>query len=164
MRWHSYHCRLSPGGELRWYTGRREHMICCAISRIWEIGWNSSCETNSIQWLVLLLLLSCVQLCATPEMAAHQAPPSLGFSRQEHWSGLPCPSPMHESEEWKWSRSVSRVQLLATPWAAAYQAPPPMGLSGQEYWSGLPLPSPVWNSTFSLLIICSILFYKVYNR
>ena len=29
-------------------------------------------------------------------MAAHQAPPSLGFSRQEHWSGLPCPSPMRE--------------------------------------------------------------------
>jgi len=32
-------------------------------------------------------------------MAAHQAPPSLGFSRQEFWSGLPFPSPMHESEE-----------------------------------------------------------------
>jgi len=39
-------------------------------------------------------------------MAAHQAPPSLGFSRQEHWSGLPFPSPMHESEKWKGSRSV----------------------------------------------------------
>ena len=39
-------------------------------------------------------------------MAAHQAPKSLGFSRQEHWSGLPFPSPMHESEKWKWSRSV----------------------------------------------------------
>ena len=31
-------------------------------------------------------------------MAAHQASPSLGFARQEHWSGLPFPSPMHESE------------------------------------------------------------------
>jgi len=31
-------------------------------------------------------------------MEAHQAPPSLGFSRQEHWSGLPFPSPMYESE------------------------------------------------------------------
>ena len=39
-------------------------------------------------------------------MAAHQARPSLGFSRQEHWSGLPFPSPMHESEKWKWSHSV----------------------------------------------------------
>ena len=49
----------------------------------------------------LLLLLSCfsrVQLCATHETAAHQAPPSLGFSRQEYWSGLPFPSPMQESE------------------------------------------------------------------
>ena len=35
-----------------------------------------------------------------------QAPPSLRFSRQEHWSGLLFPSPMHESEKWKWSRSV----------------------------------------------------------
>ena len=39
-------------------------------------------------------------------MAAHQAPSFLGFSRQEHWSGLPCSSPMHESDKWKWSRSV----------------------------------------------------------
>ena len=39
-------------------------------------------------------------------MAAHQVPLSLGFSRQEHWSGLPFPSPVHESEKWKWSRSV----------------------------------------------------------
>ena len=49
--------------------------------------------------MCLLLLLSCfsrVRLCATPQTAAHQAPPSLGFSRQEHWSGLPFPSPTHE--------------------------------------------------------------------
>ena len=65
---------------------------------------------NLPNWMLLLLLLlsrfSRVQLCATPEMAAHQAPPSLGFSRQEHWSGLPFPSPMHEREKWKWSCSV----------------------------------------------------------
>ena len=44
----------------------------------------------------MLLLLSCfghVRLCETPQAAAHQAPPSLEFSRQEHWSGLPFPSP-----------------------------------------------------------------------
>ena len=34
------------------------------------------------------------------------SPLSLGFSRQEHWSGLPFPSPMHGSEKWKWSHSV----------------------------------------------------------
>ena len=51
--------------------------------------------------LLLLLLLSRfsrVRLCVTPQTAAHQAPLSLGFSRQEHWNGLPFPSPMHESE------------------------------------------------------------------
>ena len=51
------------------------------------------------QLLLLLSRFSRVRLCATPEMAAHQASPSLGFSRPEHWSGLPFPSPMHESEK-----------------------------------------------------------------
>ena len=46
--------------------------------------------------LLLLSHVSRVRLCATPWTAAHQAPLSLGFSRQEHWSGLPLPSPMHE--------------------------------------------------------------------
>ena len=69
---------------------------------------NKHTETNNtiteIKTTVLLLLLSRfsrVRLCATPQMAAHQASPSLGFSRQEHWSGLPLPSPMHESEKGK---------------------------------------------------------------
>ena len=53
---------------------------------------------DSLSLLLLLSRFSRVQLCATPETAAHQAPPSLGLSRQEHWSGLPFPSPMHESE------------------------------------------------------------------
>ena len=35
---------------------------------------------------------------ATPQTAAHQAPLSLGFSRQDHWSGLPFPSPVHEGK------------------------------------------------------------------
>ena len=56
---------------------------------------------------------------------------SLGFSRQEHWSGLPFPSPVHESE------ILSRVQLFGTPWTVAYQALPSLGFSRQEYWSGV---------------------------
>ena len=48
--------------------------------------------------LLLLSHFSHVQLC-NPSTAAHQASPSLGFSRQEHWSGVPFPSPMHESEK-----------------------------------------------------------------
>ena len=58
-------------------------------------------DSLSLSHLLLLLLLllsrfSHVRLCATPQTAAYQAPPSLGFSRQEHWSGLPFPSPMRE--------------------------------------------------------------------
>ena len=49
--------------------------------------------------LLLLSHSSRVRLCATPQTAVHQASPSLGFSRQEHWSGLPFPSPMHESDK-----------------------------------------------------------------
>ena len=44
--------------------------------------------------MLLLSHFSHVRFCATP---------SLGFSRQEHWSGLPFPSPKHKSEKWKWS-------------------------------------------------------------
>ena len=96
-----------------------------------------------ILYLLLLLLLllsrfSCVRLCATPQTAAHQAPPSLGFSRQEHWSGLPFPSPMDACI----LIHFSRVQLCATLRTAAQQASLSTGFSRQEYWSGLLFPSP----------------------
>ena len=95
--------------------------------------------------LLLLLLLSCfsrVRLCVTPQMAAHQASLFLGFSKQEYWSGLPFPSPMHKSEKWKVKvKSLRYVRLFETPWTAAYQAPPSMRFSRQEYWSRVPLPS-----------------------
>ena len=87
-----------------------------AMASLWTESTSLSvdcCLCHMTYFLLLLLLLllshfSRVQLCATPEMAAHQTPPSLGFSRQEHWSGLPFPSPMHESEKVK-VKSLSRV-------------------------------------------------------
>ena len=51
-------------------------------------------------------LQSCLTLC-DPIDGSPPGSPSLGFFRQEHWSGLPFPSPMHESKQWKWSRSVA---------------------------------------------------------
>ena len=80
--------------------------------------------------ILLLSHFSCVRLCVTPWTAAHQAPSSVRFSRQEYWSGLPFPFPMHESEKWKWSCSV--MPNFVTPWTAAYQAPPSMGFSRQS--------------------------------
>ena len=55
---------------------------------------NNNFNSYNLLNTLLLLLLSCfshVRLCATPETAAHQAPQSLGFSRQEHWCGFPSP-------------------------------------------------------------------------
>ena len=76
----------------------------------WNLCHFFSEITNSSVFTCLLLLLlsrfSRVWLCSTSKRAAHQAPLFLGFSRQEYWSGLPFPSPMHESEKSKWSCSV----------------------------------------------------------
>jgi len=62
---------------------------------------NKYTETNNtiteIKNTLLLSRFNCVRLCATPETAAHQVLLSLGFSRQEHWSGLPFPSPKKHS-------------------------------------------------------------------
>ena len=85
-------------------------------------------------------LQSCPTLC-NPTEGSPPGFPSLGFSRQEHWIGLPFPSPMHESEKWKWSCSV--VSDSSRPHGlAAYHAPLPMEFSRQEYCSGVLLPSP----------------------
>ena len=93
----------------------------------------------SWHWLLLLLLsrFSHVRLCATPETAAHQAPLSLGFSRQEHWSRLPFPSPTHESEKWKRSRPV--MSDSSDPMDCSLPGSSVHGFSRQEYWSGVPL-------------------------
>ena len=72
----------------------------CFLLKIKQLGFHSVCIIYThMSMLLLLSRFSRVRLCATPETAAHQAPLSLGFSRQEHWSGLPLPSPMHESEK-----------------------------------------------------------------
>ena len=50
--------------------------------------------SNAGKWKVKVKSLSLVRPSATPWTAAHQAPPSMGFSRQEYWSGVPLPSPL----------------------------------------------------------------------
>ena len=106
------------------------------------LEWVAISFSNAWKWKVKVKSLSCVWLLATPWTAAYQASPSMGFSRQEHWSGLPFPSPMHESGKWKWSRSVVsdssqphglQPTRLLHPW----------DFPGKQYWSGVPLPSPI---------------------
>ena len=53
------------------------------------LEWVAISFSNAWKWKVKVKSLSCIQLLATPWSAAYQAPPSMGFSRQEYWSGLP---------------------------------------------------------------------------
>ena len=57
------------------------------------LEWVAIAFSNAWKWKVKAKLLSCVWLLVTSWTAAYQAPPSMGFSRQEYWSGVPLPSP-----------------------------------------------------------------------
>ena len=56
------------------------------------LEWVAISFSNAWKWKVKVKSLSRVRLLATPWTAAHQAPPSMGFARQEYWSGVPSPS------------------------------------------------------------------------
>ena len=59
------------------------------------LEWVAIAFSNAWQWTVKVKLLNRVRLLATPWTSAYQAPLSMGFSRQEYWSGMPLPSPSH---------------------------------------------------------------------
>ena len=63
------------------------------ILQVRTLEWVAISFSNAWKWTVKVKSLSCVQLFATPWTAAYPAPPSMGFSRQEYWSGVPLPSP-----------------------------------------------------------------------
>ena len=95
---------------------------------------------------------------ATPWTVASQAPLPMGFSRQEYWSGLPCPppedrpnpgikpesspSPALQVDSLPLSHQGSPQTQYSDTNMLADQVPLSMGFSRQEYWSGLPFPSP----------------------
>ena len=59
------------------------------------LEWVAISFSNAWKWKLKVKLLSRVRLLATPWIAVYQAPPSMGFSRQEYWSGVPLPSPFN---------------------------------------------------------------------
>ena len=88
----------------------------------------------------MLSRFSRVQLCATLWTAAHQAPPSTGFSKQEYWSRLPFPSPSKVTYRLLFLFSLYVMSdTFATPWTVDCQLPLSI-FPRQEYWSGLPFP------------------------
>jgi len=88
----------------------------CSQKILWR-GWKDKLQRARKYLQTIYLTKDCsaaaaksLQSCLTLCDPIDGSPPgfqSLGFSRQEHWSGLPFPSPMHESEKWKWSGSVT---------------------------------------------------------
>ena len=85
--------------QFHFLSGGVAGRVSCPV--VCELNYchSASCVPHNVLLLLLLSHFSRVRLCATPQTAAHQAPPSLGFSRQERWSGLPFPSSLRESEK-----------------------------------------------------------------
>ena len=71
------------------------------------LEWVAISFSNEGKWKVKVKLLSHVRLWATPWTAAYQAPLSMGFSRQEYWSGVPLPSPMTNIDSVLKSRDIT---------------------------------------------------------
>ena len=94
---------------------------------------------DSVYMSVLLSHFSRVWLCATPQTAAHQAPPSLGFSSKN--SGVGCHFLLQCMKVKSQSEVAQLCPTLSDPMDCSLQAPPSMGFSRQESWSGVPLPS-----------------------
>ena len=82
------------------------------------LEWVAISFSNAWKWKVKVKSLSRLRLFTTPWTAAHQAPPSMGFSRQEYWSGLPLPSPVCMfTRQWikpSFTYSASFIQVLNT--------------------------------------------------
>ena len=88
----------------------------------------------------MLSHFSRVRLCVTPQMVAYQAPPSLGFSRQEHWSGLPLPL---QCRKVKSESEVAWLCLtLRDPMDCSLPGSSIHGIFQARVLEGLPLPSP----------------------
>ena len=85
-------------------------------------------------WVAMCVCVSrsVVPKSVTPWTAVHQASLSMGFSRQEYWSGLPFPSPLC-SHQFSSVHSLSHVRLFVTWWTVAHQTSLSMGFSTQEY-------------------------------
>ena len=73
------------------------------------LEWVAISFSIAWKWKVIVKSLSQFRLLATPWAAAHQAPPSMGFSRQEYWSGVPSPSPYSTMDYCKITAAISKA-------------------------------------------------------
>ena len=111
---------ISFQNHIHCFSGRKASVTIGEVKKSLETQAAAAAAAKSLQL--------CPTLC--DPIDGHQAPLSLGFSRQDCWSGLPFPFPMHACMQ----SCFNRVRLCATPWTAAHQAPLSKGFSRQEYW------------------------------
>ena len=72
------------------------------------LEWVAISFSKAWEWKVKVKSLSHVRLFLTPWIVAYQAPPSMGFSRQKYWSGLPFPSPLEKLGQFMWIISLRK--------------------------------------------------------
>ena len=94
------------------------------------LEWVAISFSNAWKWKVKVKSPSHVRLLATPWTAAYQAPPPMGFSRQEYWSGVPLPSPIYPL-----SHLENPELLQATPVSHWIPAPGLCLNTGKHNWS-----------------------------
>ena len=108
------------------------------------LEWVAISFSSSWKWKVKLKSLSHVQLFSTPWTAAYQAPPPMGFSRQEYWSGLPLPSPVKSwvigkdpdaGKDWRREeKGTTKDEMVG--WASPTQWTWIWASSGSWWWTG----------------------------
>ena len=102
------------------------------------LEWVAISFSNAWKWKVKVKVFSCVRLLAAPWTSAYQAPPSMRFSRQEHWSGVPLPSPMMYSA-YKLNKQHDNIQPWCTPfpvWNQSVVPCPVLTVASWPYFSG----------------------------
>ena len=110
------------------------------------LGWVAISFSNAWKWKVKMKSLSHVWLLATPWTAAHQAPPSMGFSRQEYWSGVPLPSPDTSTNVTHFTKQMTKMTgAMDTPEATI-----------ASLWETLT--SSPWWTTILITIILIVLY------
>ena len=88
------------------------------------LEWVAISFSNAWKWKVKVKSLSRARLLATPWTAAYEAPPSMGFSRQEYWSGVPLPSPCHAlGHSWEKEKVNLHVSKALSSEAAGFHKP-----------------------------------------
>ena len=112
------------------------------------LEWVAISFSNAWKWKVQVESLSRVQLLATPWTTAHQAPPSMGFSRQECWSGVPLPSPLLHCRQILYHWATEEALLLESN--KVKQIDPQCGCDSPYQWRDEQKSWLTWTETLAL--------------